>query len=405
MTAPASPAADRDELLELYSDPETCPTDRLEPLPLVEEAAFVSWQQDIPRSYLGLPPEELEERIRVARATLGERLVILGHHYQRDEVIQYADFTGDSFKLAQHAAAQEGAEYVLFCGVHFMAESADILTSPDVAVILPNMAAGCSMADMADPGDVYAAWDENHGRARGGRTRHPHHLHEQRCQPESVRGRARGASSVPPANAPKTFEYAFARGEKILFFPDQHLGRNTGYEMDIPLDEMVVWDWRQPLGGLTSDELARARVILWKGHCSTHQRFSVEQIEKAREEHPGVNVIVHPECSWEVVQAADASGSTERIIKAISEAPPGTTWGVGTEINLVKRLADEHPDKTVFCLDPVVCPCSTMYRIHPAYLAWTLEGLVQGYVVNRVEVEAKTREWSLAALERMLALP
>ena len=207
------------------------------------------------------------------------------------------------------------------------------------------------------------------------------------------------------SNAPKTFEYAFARGEKILFFPDQHLGRNTGYEMDIPLDEMVVWDWRQPLGGLTAGELERARVILWKGHCSTHQRFSVEQIEEAREERPGVNVIVHPECSWEVVQAADVSGSTERIIKAISEAPAGTTWGVGTEINLVKRLADEHPDKTIFCLDPVVCPCSTMYRIHPAYLAWTLEGLVQGHVVNRVEVEAKTRAWSLVALERMLALP
>ncbi len=404
MTAPASPAADRDELLELYSDPETCPTDRLEPLPLVEEAAFVSWQQDIPRSYLGLPPEELEERIRVARATLGERLVILGHHYQRDEVIQYADFTGDSFKLAQHAAAQEGAEYVLFCGVHFMAESADILTSPDVAVILPNMAAGCSMADMADPGDVYAAWDEIMAALGEGARVIPITYMNSAASLKAFVGEREGIVCTS-SNAPKTFEYAFARGEKILFFPDQHLGRNTGYEMDIPLDEMVVWDWRQPLGGLTSDELARARVILWKGHCSTHQRFSVEQIEKAREEHPGVNVIVHPECSWEVVQAADASGSTERIIKAISEAPPGTTWGVGTEINLVKRLADEHPDKTVFCLDPVVCPCSTMYRIHPAYLAWTLEGLVQGYVVNRVEVEAKTREWSLAALERMLALP
>ena len=404
MTAPASPAADRDELLELYSDPETCPTDRLEPLPLVEEAAFVSWQQDIPRSYLGLPPEELEQRIRVARATLGERLVILGHHYQRDEVIQYADFTGDSFKLAQHAAAQEGAEYVLFCGVHFMAESADILTPPEVAVILPNMAAGCSMADMADPGDVYAAWDEIMAALGEGARVIPITYMNSAASLKAFVGEREGIVCTS-SNAPKTFEYAFARGEKILFFPDQHLGRNTGYEMDIPLDEMVVWDWRQPLGGLTAGELERARVILWKGHCSTHQRFSVEQIEEAREERPGVNVIVHPECSWEVVQAADVSGSTERIIKAISEAPAGTTWGVGTEINLVKRLADEHPDKTIFCLDPVVCPCSTMYRIHPAYLAWTLEGLVQGHVVNRVEVEAKTRAWSLVALERMLALP
>ncbi len=404
MTAPASPAAGRDELLELYSDPETCPTDRLEPLPLVEEAAFVSWQQDIPRAYLGLPPEELEQRIRAARATLGERLVILGHHYQRDEVIQYADFTGDSFKLAQHAAAQEGAEYVLFCGVHFMAESADILTPPEVAVILPNMAAGCSMADMADPGDVYAAWDEIMGALGEGARVIPITYMNSAASLKAFVGEREGIVCTS-SNAPKTFEYGFARGEKILFFPDQHLGRNTGYEMDIPLDEMVTWDWRQPLGGLTQDELEKARVILWKGHCSTHQRFSVEQIEKAREEHPGVNVIVHPECSWEVVQAADVSGSTERIIKAISEAPAGTTWGVGTEINLVKRLADEHPDKTVFCLDPVVCPCSTMYRIHPAYLAWTLEGLVQGYVVNRVEVEAKTRASSLVALERMLALP
>jgi len=207
------------------------------------------------------------------------------------------------------------------------------------------------------------------------------------------------------SNAPKTFEYAFERGEKVLFFPDQHLGRNTGYEMGIPLDEMITWDWRLPLGGNTQEQLERARVILWKGHCSTHQRFSVGQIDQARAEHPDVNVIVHPECSWEVVQAADASGSTERIIKAVSAAPAGSTWGVGTEINLVKRLNDENPDKTVFCLDPVVCPCSTMYRIHPAYLAWTLEGLVQGHVVNRVKVDDETREWSLVALERMLALP
>jgi len=402
MTTPVA-ASDRAALLERYSDPETCPTDRLEPLPLVDEPAFVSWQQEIPRSYLGLPTEELDRRIREARAALGSRLVVLGHHYQRDEVIRYADHTGDSFKLARHAAAQEGIEYVLFCGVHFMAESADILTPPGVAVILPNMAAGCSMADMADPADVFAAWDEMTAALPGERVIPVTYMNSAASLKAFV-GRREGIVCTS-SNAPRTFEYAFERGDKVLFFPDQHLGRNTGFDMGIPLDEMVVWDWRKPLGGNDPEALARARVILWKGHCSTHQRFSVEQIERARAERPGVNVIVHPECSREVVAAADASGSTERIIQALAEAPAGSVWGVGTEINLVNRLAAEHPDKTVFCLDPVVCPCSTMYRIHPAYLAWTLEELVAGRVVNRVTVDAETREWSLAALERMLALP
>ena len=402
MTTTAA-ASDRAALLERYADPDTCPTDRLEPLPLVDEPAFVSWQQEIPRSYLGLPPEELDRRIRAARAALGSRLVVLGHHYQRDEVIRYADHTGDSFKLARHAAAQEGIEYVLFCGVHFMAESADILTPPEVAVILPNMAAGCSMADMADPADVFAAWDELTAALPGERVIPVTYMNSAASLKAFV-GR-HGGIVCTSSNAPRTFEYAFARGDKVLFFPDQHLGRNTGFDMGIPLDEMVVWDWRRPLGGNDAGALARARVILWKGHCSTHQRFSVEQIERARAERPGVNVIVHPECSREVVAAADASGSTERIIQALAEAPAGSVWGVGTEINLVNRLAGQHPDKTVFCLDPVVCPCSTMYRIHPAYLAWTLEELVAGRVVNRVAVDAETREWSLAALERMLALP
>ena len=402
MTTTAA-ASDRAALLERYADPDTCPTDRLEPLPLVDEPAFVSWQQEIPRSYLGLPPEELDRRIREARAALGSRLVVLGHHYQRDEVIRYADHTGDSFKLARHAAAQEGIEYVLFCGVHFMAESADILTPPEVAVILPNMAAGCSMADMADPADVFAAWDELTAALPGERVIPVTYMNSAASLKAFV-GR-HGGIVCTSSNAPRTFEYAFARGDKVLFFPDQHLGRNTGFDMGIPLDEMVVWDWRRPLGGNDAGALARARVILWKGHCSTHQRFSVEQIERARAERPGVNVIVHPECSREVVAAADASGSTERIIQALAEAPAGSVWGVGTEINLVNRLAGQHPDKTVFCLDPVVCPCSTMYRIHPAYLAWTLEELVAGRVVNRVAVDAETREWSLAALERMLALP
>ena len=392
------------ELLALYSDPDTCPADALVPVPLVEEPAFISWQQDIPRAYLEMSPDQLDVRISAARAALGTRLVILGHHYQRDEVIKYADFTGDSFKLSQHAAAQENAEFVLFCGVHFMAESADILTKPGVRVILPNMAAGCSMADMADPDDVYAAWDEITGILGGEATVVPLTYMNSAASLKSFVGERNGIVCTS-SNAQKTFKWAFERGDKILFFPDQHLGRNTGYQMGIPLDEMVHWNWRMPHGGLTPDQIRKAKVILWQGHCSTHQRFSVEQIKKARQEHPGVKVIVHPECRWEVVQAADDYGSTEKIIKAVSEAPAGTTWAVGTEINLVNRLAQQNPDKTIFCLDPVVCPCSTMYRIHPAYIAWVLEGLVQDRVVNEIAVDDETRKWSLVALERMLALP
>jgi quinolinate synthase len=403
-TLPRPDTAKYAEQLALYTDPDTCPTGVLKPRPLVEEEAFISWQQDIPREYLAVSPEELDRRIRDARAYLGKKLVILGHHYQRDEVIKYADFTGDSFKLAQHAAAQKEAEYVVFCGVHFMAESADILTPEDVRVILPNMAAGCSMADMADPDDVYAAWDTISEMLEGtGSKVIPITYMNSAASLKAFTGEREGIVCTS-SNAAKTFEYAFARGEKVLFFPDQHLGRNTGYEMGIPLDEMVLWNWRRPNGGLTAEQVKKARVILWQGHCSTHQRFSVEQIEKARREHPGVNVIVHPETKWEVVQAADDSGSTEKIIRVVSEAPAGTTWAVGTEINLVNRLAHANPDKTVFCLDPVVCPCSTMYRIHPAYIAWVLEGLVAGHVVNEVKVDAETRKWSLVALERMLAL-
>lgn len=393
-----------DELLALYSNPDTCPTDSLAPTALADEPAFVAWQQDIPRAYLQMAPQELEARIRRAKLELGKKLVILGHHYQRDEVIQFADFTGDSFKLSQHAAAQKEAEYVVFAGVHFMAESADILTEPQVRVILPNMAAGCSMADMADPDDVYAAWDEI-SEVLGGRAKViPITYMNSAASLKAFTGEREGIVCTS-SNARKTFDYAFERGDKIFFFPDQHLGRNTGYAMGIPLDQMVLWNFRRPLGGLTPEQIERAKVILWQGHCSTHQRFSVEQIEKARREYPGIKVIVHPECRWEVVQAADLNGSTEAIIRAVNESPAGSQWAVGTEVNLVNRLAKANPDKTVFCLDPVVCPCSTMYRIHPAYIAWVLEGLLQGHVVNEVKVDDKTRTWSLVALERMLALP
>ena len=386
-----------------YNDPTTCPTDALIPVPLLEEPAFVSWQQDIPKRYLDMTPEELESRIKAARAHLGTKLVILGHHYQRNEVIQYADFTGDSFKLAQHAANAEGVETVLFCGVHFMAESADILTQPDVRVILPNMAAGCSMADMADPDDVYEAWDTITDILGDSAKVIPITYMNSAASLKAFVGEREGIVCTS-SNAPKTFDYAFERGDKILFFPDQHLGRNTGWSMGIPLDEMVLWNWRMPNGGLTEAQIRNAKVILWQGHCSTHQRFSVEQIEKARAEHPDVRVIVHPECRWETVQAADENGSTEKIIRAVSESAPGSVWAVGTEINLVNRLAQQNPDKTVFCLDPVVCPCSTMYRIHPAYIAWTLESLIAGHPVNEVRVDVETRKWALVALERMLAL-
>ncbi len=398
------PPVDLETLRAKYTDPDTCPTDALIPVPLVEEPAFISWQQDIPREYLAMSPEELDRRIARARAHLGSKLVVLGHHYQRDEVIKYADFTGDSFKLARHAANQAGAEYVMFCGVHFMAESADILTRPGVKVILPNMAAGCSMADMADPDDVYEAWDHITATLGDSAKVIPITYMNSAASLKAFVGENEGIVCTS-SNARKTFDYAFERGDKVLFFPDQHLGRNTGYQMDIPLDEMVLWNWRVPNGGLTAEQIERAKVILWQGHCSTHQRFTVEQIEKARREHPGVNVIVHPECRWEVVQAADDQGSTEKIIRVVSDAPAETTWAVGTEINLVNRLAQENPDKTIFCLDPVVCPCSTMYRIHPAYIAWVLEGLAQGHVVNEVRVDDETRKWSLVALERMLALP
>ena len=401
MAAPATLA--KNELLKLYTNPDTCPTDSLKPVSLSQEPAFISWQQDIPAAYLDASPEELDVRIKRARKTLGKRLVILGHHYQRDEVFKYADYTGDSFKLAQHAAAQKDAEYVLFCGVHFMAESADILTPENVTVMLPNMAAGCSMADMADPDDVYAAWDEITAVLGDSAKLIPITYMNSTASLKAFTGE-RGGIVCTSSNAAKTFDYAFERGDKILFFPDQHLGRNTGYSMGIPLDEMVLWNWRRPDGGVTPEQLRKAKVILWQGHCSTHQRFSVEQIEKARRDIPGVKIIVHPETKWEVVQAADMSGSTERIIKVVSEAPAGSSWGVGTEINLVSRLARANPDKNVFCLDPVICPCSTMYRIHPAYIAWVLEGLVQGKVTNEVRVDPETRKWALVALERMLAL-
>ncbi len=364
-------------------------------------------QTTLPAEYRALNPAEIDRRVRHAKAVLGSRLVILGHHYQRDEIIQYADLRGDSFKLSELAAARPEADYIVFCGVHFMAESADILAQPTQQVILPNMAAGCSMADMAHEDDVLDAWDtlaDLYGPATG--TRQP-------IVPITYMNSAaalksfcgeHGGSVCTSSNADRVLRWAFERGERVLFFPDQHLGRNTGWAMGIPLDRMVVWNPRKPLGGNTPDQLRRAQIVLWQGHCSVHKRFTVEQIAQARRDYPGINVIVHPECELPVVQAADLYGSTELILAKIAAAAPGSQWAVGTEISMVRRLQQEHPDKLIFCLDPVVCPCSTMYRIHPAYLAWVLDNLLTGRVVNRIAVGVTTKHWARVALERMLAL-
>ena len=402
-TTPKRPVIDE---IDVLNEANECTVDRpLETTPLSAEHAFAYWQNDIPEAYWDLDGEALAERIAAARAKLGERCVILGHHYQREDIIQFTDLRGDSFKLARWAAERPDAEFIVFCGVHFMAEAADILAAPHQKVVLPNMSAGCSMADMAEPDDVYACWDELREAGIAESTIPVTYMNSAAAL-KAFCGE-NGGIVCTSSNAPNVYDWSFERGDKVLFFPDQHLGRNTGIKKGVSLDEMVVWDYTLPygsLGGNTREELERAKVILWKGWCSVHRRFSVAQIEKARTEYPGVKVIVHPECTMEVLQAADMDGSTEVISRAITEAPAGSTWAVGTEINLVSRLARENPDKTVFCLDPVVCPCATMYRIHPAYLAWTLDELAAGRIVNRVEVPADIAKHAKVALERMLSV-
>jgi len=365
-------------------------------------------QHALPALYRTLTEQQLVDRITHAKEQPGEKLVILGHHYQRDEIIRHADLRGDSFKLSQQAAARTAADFIVFCGVHFMAESADVLAQPHQQVILPNMAAGCSMADMADPDDVLDAWEalsEVLGPSVDNRA--PLLPVTYINSAAALKGfcGANGGIVCTSSNADRVVRWAFERGQRVLFFPDQHLGRNTGYAMGIPLDEMVVWDPQLELGGNTAQQLRDSRIILWKGHCSVHKRFTVAQIEKARRDFPGIKVIVHPECELPVVQAADLFGSTEFILARISESEPGSQWAVGTEFSMVHRLAAENKDKLIFCLDPVVCPCSTMYRIHPAYLAWVLDNLLEGRVVNRVQVDPETKKWAKVSLERMLALP
>ncbi len=352
-------------------------------------------------SYLLVPDNTLDERIAAAKAKLGKDVVILGHHYQRDEVVKFADFRGDSLKLSQQAAEANG-KYIVFCGVHFMAESADILRHDQQIVVLPDLNAGCSMADMADIGQVEACWRELGGVLDTSKIIPVTYMNSTAAI-KSFTGE-HGGSACTSSNAAAVMKWAFARGEKVLFLPDEHLGRNTGFRMGIPLDEMVVWDPYQELGGNTADTLRNAKVILWKGYCSVHQRFLPEHVVRVRKEHPGIRVIAHPECRFEVAQAADEIGSTEGIIRAIVASPPGTEWAVGTELHLVNRLSKELPDHKVMSLDSSMCVCTTMFRITPAHLLWALENLVAGNVVNQISVDERTRHFAKIALERMLSL-
>ena len=352
-------------------------------------------------SYLLVPDNTLDHRIAAAKVKLGSDVVILGHHYQRDEVVKFSDFRGDSLKLSQQASQADG-KYIVFCGVHFMAESADILRRDRQIVVLPDLNAGCSMADMADIGQVELCWDEL-GSVLDTNKIIPVTYMNSTAAIKSFTGE-HGGSVCTSSNAAAVMKWAFARGEKVLFLPDEHLGRNTGYRMGIPLDEMVVWDPFQDLGGNTPEALRKARVILWNGYCSVHQRFTPEHIAKVRKEHPGIRVIVHPECRFEVAQAADEIGSTEGIVKSILASPVGTEWAVGTEIHLVNRLSKEIKDRKVMSLDPSVCVCTTMFRITPQHLLWALENLAAGKVVNQISVDERTREFAKVALDRMLAL-
>ena len=377
--------------------------DELPSKSLAEEFAVnVQWQ-GIPNEYLHLNAGELDQRIREVRNRLGETVTILGHHYQREEVIKYADFQGDSFLLSMEAASRPEANHIVFCGVHFMAETACILCAPHQQVILPNITAGCSMADMAPMEDVEDAWDDLQDVLEGHGGIVPVTYMNSIAGIKALCGRNGGAVCTS-SNAAAVVEWGFENAQRLLFLPDQHLGRNTGIKLGISPDEMVVWNPFKTLGGNTPQQLRDAKMVLWQGHCSVHTRFTVKQIEAARDRYPDVTVLVHPECPMETVQAADINGSTEVIRKTINEAPPGSQWAVGTEISLVNRLALNNLDKVIFCLDPVTCPCSTMYRIHPAYLLWVLEGLERGEVINQITVPEDVRLDSQIALNRMLAL-
>ena len=361
-------------------------------------------QQPLPERYSAATTDELTRMIGAAKAALGSRLFILGHHYQRDDVMRWADARGDSFGLSRLAAEQTEAEFIVFCGVHFMAESADVLTGAHQKVLLPDLNAGCSMADMADIDQVEEAWEEL-SRVIDVERVVPVTYMNSSAALKSFVGRNQGAVCTSSnARAVLTWALEGGRGDRVLFFPDQHLGRNTGYQLGYGADDMRVWNPRLALGGLTDADVKNSTLLLWKGHCSVHQRFRPEHVAAFRDAHPGGIVMVHPECAHDVVEMGDLVGSTDALIRGVTAAPSGSVIGVATEIHLVKRLDDESPDKTVVCLDPLVCPCSTMSRIDGPHLAWVLEGLVQGDVRNQIQVETETAEWARVALERMLAI-
>jgi quinolinate synthase len=368
------------------------------------------WQRPLPAIYQELSDPELRVRVQSAKAALGSRLVILGHHYQQDEVIEFADYVGDSFELSRNAARQKRAEFVVFCGVHFMAESADILTAPNVKVILPDLGAGCSMADMANLDQTLECWAQLEEQCPD-QTLVPITYMNSSAAIKAFVGEHGGAVCTS-SNCRAVLEWALAGGAaerkagktKILFFPDQHLGRNTAYAMGYPLDQMVLWDPRQDLGGNEPESLQKADFVLWKGQCSVHQLFRPEHVDQVRAKYPEMNVMVHPECRWEVVQKADLTGSTAFIVKQITEAPAGSQWAVGTEVHLINRLARQHSEQKIIVLSDCQCLCTTMYRIDLPHLCWVLENLVHGVVVNQIKVDEKTRKWSLVALDRMLEI-
>jgi quinolinate synthase len=368
------------------------------------EKQSIGERQPLPEAYLRLSDDEMDARIAAAKRTLGERLVILGHHYQRDEVIKFADFTGDSLKLARAAATRHSAEFVVFCGVHFMAESADILRGPNQKVVLPDLAAGCSMADMADEDQLEMAWRELGEMGVDVDAIVPVTYINSSAAIKAFVGRHGGVVCTSTnAAAVMTWAWAKPNGEKLMMLPDQHLGRNTAWKLGVPLDRMQVWDPLEVGGGLTVEQAREAKLLLWKGHCSVHTRFTVAQIHAFRKAHPDGKIIAHPECTFDVVQAADLSGSTETIIETVKHSPAGSVWAVATEIHLVNRLAHEvAPDRTVVTLDPFGCLCSTMFRVSPNHLLWILEGLVAGEVHNQIVVPDETKRWAKLALDRML---
>ncbi len=375
------------------------------------EKASIGERQPLPEKYLRLSDDEMDARIAVARKTLGERVVILGHHYQRDEVIKFADYIGDSLKLARAAASRGTAEFIVFCGVHFMAESADILRAPHQKVLLPDLAAGCSMADMAAPDQLDMCWRELG--EMGVRTSDVENGRAGLIPVTYINSSAaikafvgdHGGIVCTSTNAAAVMTWAWEQGEKLVMLPDQHLGRNTAYKLGVPLDEMVVWDPNEIWGGLQPEQVKKAKLILWKGHCSVHTRFTVAQIEAFRQKYPAGKVVAHPECTLDVVQAADDSGSTEYIINAVKNSPPGTTWAVATEVHLVNRLAhDFASDKKIVTLDPFGCLCSTMFRVSPNHLLWIMEGLVAGTVHNQITVPEDQKRNARLALDQMLAV-